>query len=163
MTINRHDEFVKYPTGKINKGEWCDSCKRFNTRNVTCTVIGIKEGKLLLVKRAHDPMAGFWAMPGGYLSWDETVEECAVREYKEESGFSVVNLKLLGIYSSPKRDADGRQNVDCCFVGEVVGVGGKHDLEVEEIRWFDLNEIPDKMAFDHGKMVKDFLVSSIKY
>jgi ADP-ribose pyrophosphatase YjhB (NUDIX family) len=155
--MNPNEEFVKYPTGKIPTGGWCDTCKRYNTRNVTCSIIGIMNDRILLIKRRNEPMAGFWAMPGGYLSWDETVEEAATREFAEETGWKVTNLKLLGVYSDPHRDEDGRQNVDCCFVGEVTEKNGEADNEVSEVKWFNLNQVPEKMAFDHGKMLGDYL------
>lgn len=152
-----HDEFVKYPTGKIPKGNWCDGCKRFNVRNVTCTGIGIKDNKILLVLRKKDPQAGWWALPGGYLNWDETVEECVEREYREETGFKVRTNGLVGVYSSPERDLDGRQNVDCCFVMKVGEHVSKADDEIIELRWFDLDQLPDKIAFDHRKMIEDYV------
>ena len=164
------EEFVKYPTGSIGKDAWCDGCKSYNNRRVTCTVVGVRgspstdstsslqasSGQVLMVKRALDPEKGKWALPGGYLFFDETVEECAGREFEEETGIKVRNLVLMGVYSNPKRDADGRQNVDCCFVGEVGEKIGESDHEVDEVKWFGLDELPKKIAFDHKKMIEDY-------
>ncbi len=150
-------EWIKYPTGKINGGEFCEECGRYNVRNSTCTMIGVRGDKVLMILRVADPQKGFWAFPGGYLDWNETVEECAVREFREESGFEVKSKGLLGVYSSPKRDLDGRQNVDHCFYGEVGEKVGENDEEVEKVKWFELNKLPDKIAFDHQEMIDDYI------
>ena len=152
-------EWAKYPTGKIGGGEFCGECGRYNVRNSTCTMIGVRGKKVLMILRANDPQKGFWAFPGGYLDWNETVEECAVREFREESGFEVKSKGLLGVYSSPKRDLDGRQNVDYCFYGEVGEKVGENDDEVERVKWFELNRLPDKIAFDHREMIGDYINS----
>jgi nucleoside triphosphatase len=152
-----YKEWVKYPLGKIGGGKYCMECGRYNVRNSTCTMIGIKNNKVLMVLRAADPQKGWWAFPGGYLDWNETVEECAAREFKEESGYEVKPSGLLGVYSSPKRDLDGRQNVDHCFYGLVGEKLGKSDDEIEKIKWFDLNKLPKNIAFDHREMIRDYL------
>lgn len=149
------DEFVKYPTGKIGKGKWCDECKRFNTRNVTCTVVGFKGGRVLMVLRSHDPQKGWWALPGGYLEWDETVEQAARREFLEETGYELDGVRLGGVMSAPDRDLDGRQNVDIFFVGEVGEKVGENDEESEEVKFFEVNELPEKIAFDHRKIIEE--------
>lgn len=152
-----HDEWVKHPTGKIDKGKFCECCGRFNNRVSSCTMIGLKEGKVLMVFRKTNPQKGYWAFPGGYLDWDETIEECAVREFEEESGFKVKKVKFLGVYSNPNRDLDGRQNVNHCFYGEVVKeIGSIDDFEIEKVKWFNLNKLPQKIAFDHREMIGDY-------
>jgi len=107
-----YSQFIKYPTGKIAKGAWCSVCKTYNTRKITVTVLGVRNKRILMILRARDPEKGKWALPGGYLDWDETVEQAGRREFAEETGYRAENLRLLGIYSDPSRDADGRQNVD---------------------------------------------------
>ena len=51
--------------------------------------------EVLLIQRKHDPYAGIWALPGGYVDMDETVEEAIVRELEEETGLKTKNLKDL--------------------------------------------------------------------
>lgn len=154
-----YDDFIKNPTGKIKKGEFCECCGRFNNRVVTCTMLGVKDEKLLMIMRKLDPQKRFWALPGGYLDWGETTDECAVREFEEESGYKIKTVKFLGVYSDPKRDLDGRQNVDHCFYGEVTEeTGGSiDDFEIETVKWFDLDKLPEKIAFDHKKMIGDYI------
>lgn len=63
---------------------------------------------LLLVKRGEHPFKDCWALPGGFLRKDETVEECAFREIKEETNVTPISLMPIGVYSSPDRDPRGR-------------------------------------------------------
>lgn len=153
-----HEDWVAHPLGAIPTGSYCGFCKRYNVRNSTCTMIGVKNGKVLMVLRAKDPMKGYWSFPGGYLSWDETMETAVKREFTEETGYNVGKARFLGIYSSPKRDADGRQNVDHCYFGVVEDKTSEHDSEVEKVAWFDLDTLPEKIAFDHRQMIEDYLL-----
>lgn len=57
--------------------------------------------KLLLVQRANTPLQGYWAPPAGYIEIDETIEEGAAREVREETGYEVEIDQLLGIFSRP--------------------------------------------------------------
>ncbi|MFC1654080.1 NUDIX domain-containing protein [Patescibacteria group bacterium] len=151
-----HKEWVKHPVGKIGKGGFCDECKRFNVRNTTTQMIPVRDGKILLQKRNLNPEKGSWALVAGYLGWDETLEECMERELKEELGLKLNHLSLFGIYSDPKRDKDGRQNVAVVYVGEVEGKIKIDPYEVEEAGWFDLDDLPEKIAFDHRKMIEEY-------
>ena len=63
--------------------------------------------QILLIKRKGYPFKGHWALPGGFLQPDETVEECAYREVFEETGVKPDSLMLTGIYSDPSRDPRG--------------------------------------------------------
>lgn len=154
-----HADWVDYPTGKIGKGEWCECCGRFNNRVVACMAIGVKKQKIVLVKRAHEPERGSWAIPGGYLNWDETLKEAAMREFYEETGLKLSNTQFLGYYDDPQRDKDGRQNIAFCYVGEVVGEEFKADIEVEAVGSFSPQKLPEPMAFDHAAIIEDYLQS----
>ena len=68
-------------------------------------VLGLNEGVLsvLLIERGEEPNRGAWALPGGFLRPDETVEACAVRELQEETGVRA-EVDLVGVFSAPDRD-----------------------------------------------------------
>jgi 8-oxo-dGTP diphosphatase len=51
----------------------------------------VRDGKVLLIKRAYEPYKGLWTLPGGRLEPDETIEQCAIREIAEETGVSIRN------------------------------------------------------------------------
>ncbi|MBT3721402.1 NUDIX hydrolase [archaeon] len=151
-------EFLNYPQGDIPKNSFCNECKRYNSRHVTCDVLIVKNNKVLLIKRAGHPLKGYWAFPGGYLDWDETLEECARREVKEETGYDC-EVEFFTISSDPKRD-DNRQNVTIFFTAELKEKIAVHDNEVSEVKWFDVNKIPEKMAFDHPKILKKYITKN---
>jgi ADP-ribose pyrophosphatase YjhB (NUDIX family) len=153
--LSNNELWLAHPTGKLKKGEFCRSCARYNGRHVTVSVIGKKNDRVMMILRALDPQAGFWALPGGYVDWDETVEEAAKREFIEETGFTIEKLKLQNVYSSLSRDLDGRQNIDLCFRGEVGDEFSKPDQEINDCQWFEINDLPEKIAFDHRQMIED--------
>ena len=68
----------------------------------------IENGRVLLVKRGHPPLAGEWSIPGGVLELGETVQAAAVREAREETCLTVEATELLGVYDRVLRDDAGR-------------------------------------------------------
>jgi ADP-ribose pyrophosphatase YjhB (NUDIX family) len=153
--LSDNELWLTYPSGKLGKNKFCRHCARYNSRHVTTSVIGKKKNKVLMVLRALDPQAGYWALPGGYLHWDETAEEAAQREFIEETGYRLENLQLQNVYSDLNRDLDGRQNIDLCFVATVAEKVGEPDHEVADCQWFSLDKLPKKIAFDHRQMLED--------
>jgi ADP-ribose pyrophosphatase YjhB (NUDIX family) len=148
------EQFLKYPTGKIKKGEFCGKCGRYNSRYAACNVALIDGKKILLIKRGHQPFLGYWALPGGYLDWDETTEECALRELKEETGYTGKNPKLILLNSDPGRDYEGRQNLEIFFSAEIAKKSTGHSKEeVSELGWFLKKDLPEKMIDDHKKAI----------
>lgn len=149
-------EWNRYPTGGIGKGDYCPCCKRFNARLVSCGAVVMEKGKVLLVKRGIEPDKGYWVMPGGYLEWDETVEEAALRELREETGFEGKVVGLLGVRSDLGAGND-RQNVDLFF--EVERTGGREKLsrETVELGWFDESSLPSKIAFGQRELIIKWL------
>ncbi len=149
-------DFLSYPTGKIGKGEFCEECKRYNARHVTVEGVVVREGKILLIRREMEPEAGKWALPGGYLDWDETLEEGVLRELNEETGLEGKVMGLIGVYSKLDRSKDGRQNVGHAFEVEADGEAITGD-EVVEVKWFGFSELPELIAFDHQEIIEDYL------
>jgi len=159
--MTSQNDWLNFPTGKIPKGEWCNVCGRYNSRYSTTNVLGIKENNILLILRATEPEKNKWCLPGGYLDWNETIEEGAEREFNEETGHQIKEIKLFKVYSNPNRDSDGRQNIGNCLVGKVGEKTREHDHEVKEVRWFDLDNLPENMAFDHPQMIEDYKRSKL--
>lgn len=60
--------------------------------------------KVLLIERGFDPFKGCWALPGGFMNMDETTEQCAIRELKEETDIDVQKVWQIGAYSKVDRD-----------------------------------------------------------
>lgn len=126
-----------------------------STRQLAADAIIVRDGKILLVKRDTEPFRGFWALPGGRLEDDETLEECCIREAKEESGIDVEIVRLVGVYSNPLRDP--RKIIAAAYLCRPKG--GKETPqqgEIQEVKWFPLDQLP-QLASDHGKMIKEAL------
>ncbi len=152
-----YDTWKTHPTGKIPMGAFCEHCARYNTRCSTVEVIVTNDNnEILLIRRAKLPEQGSWALPGGYVDWNEKLSETARREVKEETGFDVRDITFLGLFDDPARDKDGRQNIGHCFVALVGGDAKKEKSEVEEMSWFSLSQLPKEIAFDHQKMIEQY-------
>lgn len=148
--------WLNNPVGLIGKEEICETCARYNARNLTCNVVAVQNDTVLLIHRDHEPEKGKWGLPGGYLDWDETVTEAAARELTEETGLTAHDLQLIGIRSDLSA-ADGRQNVDLYFyTNKVTGELQPQVGEIADIGWFALNALPE-LAFDHARLLRSFL------
>ena len=95
---------------------------------------------LLLVKRKDHPFQNHWALPGGFLRPNETIEECALREVKEETNVVPVSLMQFGLFSEPGRDPRG-WIISTAFTSilsedSVKAVGGDDALDA---KWFDIS------------------------
>jgi len=110
--------------------------------------------EVLLIQRKHDPFAGMWALPGGFVDMDETVENAIVRELEEETSLKAVNLKQLYTFSSIGRDPRGR-SVSVTFFGltEMGNSAVKGGDDASDAQWFDIGSLP-QLAFDHIKAVE---------
>ncbi len=129
-------------------------------RHVIVNLIAIKDDKLLLVKRApHLTNPGKWALVGGYLDRDETLEECVPRELHEETGYEGVVDKLFCIIDNPNRAQEDRQNVGFMYIVSVGDKTGSKDDESSAVEWFDLNNLPPKedWAFDLYSVTQHYL------
>ncbi len=126
---------------------------------LTADVMVVRSGnEVLLVRRGGEPFKGCWALPGGFMEMDETIEHCAVRELEEETGlcFTEQELSLIGIYSAPDRDPRGRTvtaayRVECEGKRVETAVAGD---DAAEVRWWPLEALPP-LAFDHAEIVSD--------
>jgi len=112
--------------------------------------------KILLVKRKNEPFKGRYALPGGFVEYGETVEECVIREIREETGLKVRVERLLGVYSAPGRDPRGH-TISVVFVLLPEG-GVLTDSEETHAEWVYFERLPP-LAFDHDSIMTDFLES----
>ena len=71
--------------------------------SVDCVVIDAS-GRVLLVRRGQPPFKGMQALPGGFVEIGESVEQACRRELREETGVRAGSLRLIGVYSDPRRD-----------------------------------------------------------
>lgn len=130
-------------------------------RHVVVDALVIRKSQILLVKRSEKGFleGGKYALPGGFFERDETLEQAVTREIKEETGYEVKKVKLFKFIDNPKRRHEDRQNVTFIFTVEVGERVSESDHEVSEVKWFDLNSLPDKenIAFDHFEIINSYL------
>lgn len=109
--------------------------------------------KVLLIKRGMDPFKGKWALPGGFVKIDESVDTCAVRELEEEAGIKDVYLEQL--YTFGQVDRDPRERViSVAYYALIPGddVELKAGTDASEAKWFDVGELPE-LSFDHSEIL----------
>lgn len=109
--------------------------------------------KVLLIRRGNEPFKGMWALPGGFMEMDETLEQCARRELQEETGCKWSGpLTELGSFSRVDRDPRGR-TVTVAFMAEMEEMPVAGGDDAREARWFPLSQLPS-LAFDHEEIVQ---------
>ena len=121
------------------------------TRNVSSGI------ELLLIQRLNPPFKDQWALPGGFVDMDETLEQAAARELAEETGLTDVELKQFKAYSEPGRDPRGH-TISVVFIGQVVhnakAIAGD---DAKKVNWFNINKLPH-LAFDHDEIVGEAFI-----
>jgi len=117
-------------------------------------VLTMKEGEMcvLLIVRGHDPYKGLYALPGGFMEWDESCEEGARRELQEETGLRVDEIDLIGVFSKPGRDPRGTiVSVAYLTVIEPEKAQIQAGDDAAQAEWVKVSQIP-KLAFDHSEV-----------
>ena len=113
---------------------------------------------VLLIQRGMEPHKGRWAFPGGFLNMDETAEEGAARELKEETDVEDVYLEQLQAFSTVDRDP--RERVITIAYYALVRQKDYHVIgadDAADARWFKLKELPP-LAFDHEYLIEMALI-----
>lgn len=135
---------------------------------VDCVVFGLDDEdlKVLLIRRGIEPFAGRWALPGGFVHLDETLDEAARRELAEEAGIEKVYLEQL--YTFGAVDRDPRERVVSVAYYALVKLS-EHKVraatDAKEAAWFGVDDLP-KLAFDHEDIVEkaiERLRGKVKY
>ncbi len=119
-----------------------------------CVIFGFNGEQLqvLLIERGIEPYKGKWAFPGGFLKMDETAEEGALRELKEETGLETAYVQQFHTFSEPSRDPRERV-ITIAYYALVKIQEVKGGDDAASARWFPLNDIPS-LAFDHDYMLR---------
>ena len=118
---------------------------------VDSVVFGLdgEELKILLIRRKLDPFKGAWALPGGFIQMDESLEDAAKRELLEETGVEQLYLEQLSTFGNPDRDP--RERVITVAYFAIVNLFDHKvmaDSDAEEAGWFPVED-PPELAFDH--------------
>ena len=121
----------------------------------------VEDGRVLLVKRGHEPLTGEWSIPGGVLELGETVRQGVAREALEETGLTVEPLELLGVFDRVVRDLDERTLYHYVLIdflcqrvsGELCAAG-----DADEAGWFSAEELAKlPLAKDTAEVIQSAL------
>lgn len=117
----------------------------------------VQGGRAILVQRGTEPLKGQWSIPGGALEIGETLRQCAAREALEETGLEVEAGKVLEVFDSIYRDADGRiryHYVLIDFICRITGGELRAGGDAAQVRWITLDEVA---SFDMAETARQVL------
>ena len=130
--------------------------------SLTADIFIYDESNFILIKRKNDPFKDYWALPGGFVEYGESVEDAAVREAKEETSIDVALESLVNVYSKPDRDPRGH-TVTVAYTARGDLSTKKADDDAKDIGIFTIDDIDNiKIAFDHEKIITD-CIEKVKY
>jgi 8-oxo-dGTP diphosphatase len=118
-------------------------------------IFTVRDGKLnvLLVRRGTEPFKGSWALPGGFVRIDESVDDCAKRELAEETGLHDVYLEQLYTFGTPDRDPRERViSVAYYTLTPSANMELKAGTDAAEAAWHPVGELPE-LSFDHDDII----------
>lgn len=124
---------------------------------VTVDIVLFRRAKrgahVLLIKRKREPFKGQWALPGGFVDENESLEAAAARELREETGLDEIQLTQIGAFGEPGRDPRG-QTVSVAFGAVIDGFPETEAADdAEEVAWHAVAR-PPALAFDHRKILR---------
>ncbi|MBI1286245.1 MAG: NUDIX domain-containing protein [Flavobacteriales bacterium] len=110
---------------------------------------------VLLIKRKYEPFQGMWAIPGGFVNEDESLEDAVKRELLEETGISVQYLEQLYTFGKPERDPRRRivSVAYYCLVKSSEFRKLAAATDAADAQWFSIKELPE-LAFDHQTILE---------
>lgn len=121
-----------------------------------------KELKVLLIKRNLEPFKGKWAIPGGFVRINESLDEAAKRELEEETGVKGVYLEQLYSFGDVQRDPRGRVITVAYFaLVNSDSIELKPSSDAYDAQWFSISKLP-QLAFDHKNIV-DYALKRLRW
>lgn len=128
-------------------------------------IFTVREHQLhvLLIQRRDPPFAHMWALPGGFVNLDETLEDGAQRELEEETGMKGGYLEQLYTYGHPDRDPRGRVITVAYFalIAEDVSFHAEGGSDAARAAWHPINQLP-ALAFDHAEIIA-YAIRRVRY
>jgi 8-oxo-dGTP diphosphatase len=110
---------------------------------------------VLLIERGREPFKNKWALPGGFVDLDETLEKACIRELEEETGLQVEKMQQFRAYDAIDRDPRHR-TISVVYSVQLAGkMPVKGNDDAAQARWFSIDDMPE-LAFDHADILNDF-------
>ncbi len=127
----------------------------YKSPSITADGILLKNQQILLVKRKNQPFKGKWALPGGFVEYEEKTEDTVIREVLEETGLKTKINQLAGVYSDPGRDPRGH-TITVAYILDIIGGELVAGDDASDVKFFNVKELPD-LSFDHSKIINEVL------
>ena len=157
-------KYCPYCKGKLSyngngNNYQCLSCKRkvFARSYPGVAVLPIKDGSVLIAKRARQPKKGTWDSIGGFMKEGESPSKAAFREAKEETGLEIKLGRLLGIYTdSYTYEGIVYETLNLYYLAEIIGGQLRAKDDVSGLVWFPINKLPEDVGFkSFGRALRD--------
>lgn len=125
------------------------------TTDIVIFTVRARRLNVLLIERKEWPFAGRWALPGGFVRPDETLDEAARRELREETGVADVYLQQLAAFGDPGRDPRTRV-ITIAYTALIPSdpLTLHADTDAADAQWFPIDALPRPLAFDHERILQ---------
>jgi ADP-ribose pyrophosphatase YjhB (NUDIX family) len=135
--------------GRVRRA--CPGCGRVHWRNAKpCAgALIVRNGKVLLVRRAIEPFRGHWDIPGGFCEVEEHPAETAIREAKEETGLEIELTGLLGMWMD---NYEGSASLNVYYLARPLGHRLRPADDADAAAWFAPDALPERIAFANGRL-----------
>src|SRR3990167_7033184 len=130
----------------------CDHCgiSYYQNSKPCASILPIKDGKVLVGRRAFEPFKGELDIIGGFMKYGEAPEVAAIREAKEETNLDVKIIDLLGIYPDTYGN-NGHATLNIHYIGEVIGGEEKAQDDISSLEWISIEQLPENEGFRNTK------------
>ena len=141
----------------VKKKKKCPYCGKefleyYNPIPTVDIIIEVENQGIILIKRKNYPHG--WALPGGFVDYEESVEQAAVREAREETSLHLESIRQFRVYSDPKRDPR-QHTISVVFIAQAQGAPRPGD-DAEDLGIFTQKSLPQPIVFDHEKIIHDY-------
>jgi len=136
----------------------CPACEYIVYQNPApgvAVIVFDSKGRILLARRKGGRFADHWCIPCGWVEWDEDLRDAAVREFAEETGFEVVLENVAAVHSN-FHDPQAH-SIGIWFYGNIIGGQMNAGDDVSEVAFFDLDDLPEPLAFPTDRLVLEQL------
>jgi mutator protein MutT len=138
---------------------YCASCREVRYENPipAATALVLRDqNQLLLGKRKNDPQKGHWCLPGGFIELGESMDQAALRELKEETGLDGTIVSFVDCFYQESKFYGSL--IIFGYLVEIAGGEPQADDDLEEVRFFNLDELPALAFESHQKLVEKLKV-----
>ena len=131
----------------------CTRCGRIHYRNQAPVAVCIVEhaGGIVLIKRANEPGLGRWALPGGFVDWEEDIEDAARREVREETG---LDIDLLGVIDAQSFFEPNKHGLVVFYRAAATGGALRAGDDAAEVAVFSPDALPSVAFETHARALR---------